>query len=98
MAWLPLPFALDPLLLHWFEEHFDLWGCAASIAQHESDVRRLHSQADLSRMRQAEKRRGRWKATSTRLDAAALGHQKAQAAPTHPGAPPEPRSGLPWLQ
>ena len=25
VAWLPLPFCLDPLLLRWFDEHYEIW-------------------------------------------------------------------------
>ena len=54
VAWLPLPFVLDPLLLRWFDEHYEIWGCAATISTDAGYLRRWHTPADLERMRKAD--------------------------------------------
>ena len=43
VTWLPLPVARDPLLLRWFDEHYDIWGCAATIPADVAYLRRWHS-------------------------------------------------------
>ena len=65
----------------------------------------LSGRAECVQRADALHRRGRsswYQVPSTLFDdtasSATLDHLKAQAAPTHPGAQPERRGGLPWLQ